>query len=353
MYLSLIVATYCMTFLLLFCLSLFFFIIIRRIIVEKIESNYHRIYRLIEEDVLDAINSESPTKATAVAEKYRSYPKVLTQVLINYAENVKGQTQDNLRIIFETALKKRYLRDIRSWWLVKRLRAVRLFVLFAIDEDSPLLIDLMKDKPLVRLAVIQALSQLPSYQNISCIFDAFENDPITQSRTYINIMHGLGDKVESFVGEYMTKALSVEKLALLIELAGSIPLLTLYDKIIGFSTHSEKEIRIAATRALGKLLMPEARDDLVRLTGDEAWEVQAQAYKSLGKLNLSDSSDVLEKGLYSLTWHVRYNAGYSLGMQGISGITRLKAIAKEQKDRFASDMATMVLDSIFYAEESK
>ena len=107
-------------------------------------------------------------------------------------------------------------------------------------------------------------------------------DPIPQSRAYINIMHGLGAKVESFVGEYMTKAISVEKLALLIELAGSIPLLALYDKILGISTHSEKEIRIAAARALGKLLMPEARKDLVRLTKDEAWEVQAQAYKRLG-----------------------------------------------------------------------
>ena len=119
------------------------------------------------------------------------------------------------------------------------------------------------------------------------------------------------------------------------------------------SIHPEKEIRIAATRALGKLLMPEARKDLERLTEDEAWEVQAQAYKSLGKLSLSDSSEVLERGLYSLNWHVRYNAGYSLAILGISGIKRLKAIAKEQKDRFASDMANMVLDSMLYTEEAK
>jgi HEAT repeat protein len=328
-------------------------IIIRRIIVEKIEKNFQRTYRMIEEDVLDAINTDSPKKAAAVGIKYRSQPKALTQVLINYAENVKGQAQENLRIVFETALKKNYLKNIRSMWVVKRLRAVRLFVLFATPEDSPLLIELMKDKPLVRLAVIQALSRLPSYQNISYIFDAFVQDPIPQSRAYINIMHGLGDKIESFVGEYITKALPVEKLALLIELAGSVPLRALYDKIIGFSNHPEKEIRIASARALGNFLMPEAQKDLVRLTKDDAWEVQAQAYKSLGKLKLSDSSEDLEKGLYSFNWHVRYNAGFGLAMLGISGIERLKAITKETKDRFASDMATMVLDSILYAEEAK
>jgi len=328
MYFSLIVAIYSMAFLLLFCLSLFFIIIIRRTIVEKIEKNFQRTYRMIEEDVLDAINSETPKNSISVAKKYRPQTKVLTQVLINYAENVKGQTQDNLRVIFEAALKKKYLKDIRSRRIVKRLRAIRLFVLFATPGDSPLLIDLMKDKPLVRLAVIQALSRLPSYRNIAYIFDAFVKDPIPQARAYINIMYGFGPSIESFVGEYMTKALSNEKLALLIELAGSVPLRSLYDKVIGFSTHTEKEIRIAAARALGNLLMPEAQKDLIRLTEDEAWEVQAQAYKSLGKLKLNDSPDVLETGLYSFNWHVRYNAGYSLAMLGISGIERLKAIAK-------------------------
>jgi HEAT repeat protein len=167
----------------------------------------------------------------------------------------------------------------------------------------------------------------------------------------MNIMHGLGLKIESFVSEYISQPLSVEKLTLLIELAGSVPLRSVYDKVSGFSSHPEKEIRIAAARALGNLLIPEAQEDLIRLTEDEDWEVQAQAYKSLGKLKLNDSPGVLEKGLYSFNWHVRYNAGHSLAMLGTTGIGRLKAIAQEKKDRFASDMAIMVLDSIFYTEE--
>jgi len=352
MYLSLIVGVYSLVFLLLFCLALFFFILLRRIIVQQVEKKFQKIYRMIEEEVLITLNSGSPQKAISIAENFGQHPKVLIQTLINYAENVKGQARENLGVIFEAALKKKCLKDLRSWWISKRLRAIRLFVLFARPEDSPLLIDLMKDKPLIRLAVIQALSRLPNYRNISYIFDAFVKDPIPQAHAYINIMYGLGSRIESFVGEYMTKTLSYEKLALLIELAGSVPLRSLYDKVIGFSSHPEKEIRIAAARALGNLLIHEAQNDLIRLTEDEAWEVQAQAYKSLGRLKVSDSLDVLEKGLYSFNWHVRYNAGYSLAMLGIPGIKRLKAVVKGKKDRFASDMATMVLDSVLYSGEA-
>jgi hypothetical protein len=348
---SLIVINYSLLFLLLFCFSLFFFIIVRRLIVQRIERNEQRTYKIIEEDILDAINSDSQEKAISVARKYKLRPKVLTQVLINFAENVEGQARESLKIIFDTVLRKKYIKDLSSLWIVKRLRAIRLFVLMATSADSPLLIDLMNDKPLVRLAVIQALSKLPSHKNVFYIFDAFEKDPIAQARTYMNIMHGLGLKIESFVSEYISQPLSVEKLTLLIELAGSVPLRSVYDKVSGFSSHPEKEIRIAAARALGNLLIPEAQEDLIRLTEDEDWEVQAQAYKSLGKLKLNDSPGVLEKGLYSFNWHVRYNAGHSLAMLGTTGIGRLKAIAQEKKDRFASDMAIMVLDSIFYTEE--
>jgi len=349
---SVVVINYSLLFLLLFCFSLFFFIIIRRLIIQRIEATKEKIYKIIEEDILDAINSESREKSISIAKKHRLRPSILTQVLINFAETVEGQAREQLRTIFDSALRKRYLNDLRSWWIVKRLRAIRLFILMAAPGDSALLIDLLNDKPLVRLTVIQALSRLPSQRNISYIFKAFENDSIAQARTYISTLYGLGLKIESLMGEYFEKPLPVEKLVLLIELAGSIPLRSQYDRIAGFSTHPEKEIRIVTARALGNLLIPEAREILIQLSADESWEVQAQAFKSLGKLTLTDSPDILEKGLYSLNWHVRYNAGHSLAMQGASGIKRLKAIAKEKKDRFASDMAVMVLDGVLYSEDS-
>jgi HEAT repeat protein len=348
---STVVIKFSLLFLLLFCFALFLFIIVRRLIVERIDREKQKLNSIIEQDVLDAIYAESEAESVAVGKKYRLFPGTLTQVLIRFAENVEGQAKDRLKIIFETSLRKRYLKDLRSWSIVKRLRTIRLFVLMAAPSDSPLLIDLLNDKPLVRLSVIQALSRLPSLRNISYIFDAFEKDSIPQARTYSNIMFGLGLKIESFVSEYINHPLPAEKLALLIELAGSIPLRALYDQIGGFSYHPNKEIRIAVARALGNLRIPEAREELVRLTEDKEWEVQAQAYKSLGKLKLNDSPGVLEKGLYSLNWHVRFNAGYSLAKLGSAGIDRLKAIAGEHKDRFASDMAVMVLDSIFYTEE--
>ena len=98
--------------------------------------------------------------------------------------------------------------------------------------------------------------------------------------------------------------------------------------------------------------IPASLDILTNLSEDEAWEVSAQALKSLGKLGDTASLDVLSRSLYSPFWHVRFNAGHGLASLGPSGIQQLKKIKRQKKDKFASDMATMVLDETIYMEEA-
>ena len=98
--------------------------------------------------------------------------------------------------------------------------------------------------------------------------------------------------------------------------------------------------------------IPASLDILINLTEDEAWEVSAQALKSLGKLGDMAAVDILAKSLYSPFWHVRFNAGHGLASLGSSGIKQLKKTKRQTKDRYASDMATMVLDETIYMGES-
>ena len=55
---------------------------------------------------------------------------------------------------------------------------------------------------------------------------------------------------------------------------------------------------------------------------------------------------VLLKALFSPNWHVRYNAGYGLAAFGLVGVLQLQEIARQKEDRYAADMAAMVLDSL-------
>jgi HEAT repeat protein len=142
-----------------------------------------------------------------------------------------------------------------------------------------------------------------------------------------------------------------EKTALLIELAGAIPLRSLYRDILAFVDHPEKEIRIKVVRALGGLLIPESAPVLIRLASDEAWEVQAQAVKSLGKLKNPGALDILTKSFYSENWYVRFNARSGLMNLGDSGVQRLEEISRQTDDSYAAAMAAMALHDLNLACE--
>jgi hypothetical protein len=222
---------------------------------------------------------------------------------------------------------------------------------FSDPSEAVHIMRLLNDKPLVRLVSVQALSRIRSPHAISFIFQAFEQDSNPNARTYINIMYTLRDKIEHPVKICLKKSLSLEKLGMLIELVGVIPLRSLYRDIIPFAQHPEKEVRTKVARALGKMQIPASYDILARLSQDNAWIVRAQAIKSLGNLKDLRALDILTEALFSPFWHVRYNAGHSLASLGLPGIKRLRTVSRQKKDQYASDMAVMVMDEIYYFEE--
>lgn len=352
MSISLLLVTYSLLFLVGFSLLLFFYLIARRIVVQYQENAFQKKYAAIETDILDIVAFPERHLAEKIAEKYKSQPHVLTKVLINYIEQIEGLAREQLQKIFNAALKEKCLRDIHSRRQIKRLKATHLFVIFSEPSDSEHIVKLLNDKPIVKLVAITALSRIPTSETLEYIFRSFVNDSIANARVYINIMFGLGNKIESHVKKYLHESLSLEKLSLLIELIGAIPIRSLYRDILPFAEHPNKEIRIKVARALGHMRIPASLDVLIKLSADEAWEVSAQALKSLGKLGDMASLEVLARSLFSPYWHVRFNAGHGLASFGTAGIKQLKKIQKQKKDRFASDMATMVLDETIYVGEA-
>jgi hypothetical protein len=351
MNISLIIVTYSLLFLVSFSLLLFLYLISRRIVVQYQDKRFQEQYTKIENDILKILTFPEQDLAEETAKKYKSHPYALTRVLVNYIEQIEGLSKDQLQKVFNLALKEKCLKDIHSKRQIKRLKATHLFVIFSDPSEKEHIVKLLNDKPIVKLVAINALSRIPTSETLEYIFQSFVNDSITNARAYINIIFGLGEKIRSPIQKYLREPLSIDKLSLLIELTGAIPLRSLYQDILPFAEHPNKEIRIKVARALGKMRIPASLEILIKLTEDTAWEVSAQALKSLGKLGDIAAVDVLTNALFSPFWHVRLNAGHGLASLGSSGIKQLKKIKGQKKDRYAADMATMVLDEIVFAGE--
>lgn len=349
MSISLIIITHSLIFLFSFSLALFLYLILRRLVIQHQEAAFEERYKKIETEVLELITSPQRNLALEIAKKYKPYPQVLTKVLFDYIEQIKGDARVYLKKIFDYALKEKCLKDIYSRRLVRRLKTTHLFVVFSENSEAPHILKLLNDKPIVKLLAINALSRIPSSRTISLIFQAFENDSVSNARTYVNIMYGLGDRIEAQVRKHLKRSLSEEKLGLLIELIGAIPLRSLYQDVLLFADHPEKEIRIKVARALGHMRIPSSLEILFELADDEAWEVSAQAMKSLGKLGDAQAKEVLSEGMFSPFWHVRFNAGHSLAKLGETGIKHLQKVKEQKKDRYASEMANMVLNETIYS----
>jgi HEAT repeats len=347
-----IVSAYSLLFLVLFSLTLFGFIVVRRLVLERRRVRFSRLYEQIEKDVLEAVSRLRPDYSLGVARKHRGHPAVLTQVLLDFGEVISGEGREQLKIIFNSAIKGFCLKRLTSRRTSRRLQSVRLFINFFDRAESGLVLRLLNDKPIIRLAVINALSHIPSPETLDYVFKAFERDEGSTVQAYFNIMFSLGNRTEPLVKGFLKKPLSIDKLGLLVELVGAVPLRGLHEDVASLAGHPDKEIRIRVARTLGKLLIPETAGTLVALSGDEAWEVIAQAVKSLGKMRSPEALDILTKSLFSTFWYVRYNAGYGLAGLGEAGLMRLKELAGQEEDKYARDMSIMVLHDLIIPGEA-
>ncbi len=341
------IVLYSFSYLLLLSGLLFLFILSRRLIVESRETRDRAVYEGMEQNLLEVLTApDAEGAARAFAQKHGSRTRVLKQLLVAYREALVGSALEPLRTIFERTIRDRCLRELGSPRLSTRLQNVRLFVDFSRPEEEVHLIKLLNDQPVVRLTVLNALTGIATQDTLSVIFDHFEKDPEPNLYSYSNIFNSLGHRVEPFVRASLRRPLPPEKLALLVEMAGRLLLRGLYADIVRFAGHPDKELRIRTARALGHLLVPASARILSALAADPDWAVQAQAIRSLGYLQDWKTLPFLTQALFSPNWHVRYNAGYGLAAFGLVGVLRLQEVSRQKEDKFAADMATMVLDTV-------
>jgi HEAT repeat protein len=107
----------------------------------------------------------------------------------------------------------------------------------------------------------------------------------------------------------------------------------------------EREVRLAAFKALGTLGDARALRPLIEALEDPQWEVRAQAARSLGLLRNPEAVPVLAKTLADPKWWVRRNAGEALAQLGKAGADAL-ARAYQSPSGPAQSMAAQWLDEL-------
>jgi hypothetical protein len=324
--------------------GLFTAIVVRRLVIERLEKKFDAKYREAEVLLLDGLRRPGFEGAEALADRYRNSPRVLTELLVSYARSMWGSERDKLTAVFDRALRGRFLADLSSRRVYRRLRAARLVGFFADRDNAAVVRSLLRDPPIVRLAAANAISAAPGEATVPLVFRAFESDDEANIHAYKNVFFGLGLRAEPGIRRALRLPLGPAKIGVLIEIVGAIPLRSLGGDIVAFADHPDKEIRLRAARAFGGLLDPETLPILIRLARDEAWEVQAQAIRSLGRLGGAGAIDIAGEALFSRNWHVRMNAREALLNLGDEGLERLVKVARQTGDRYAAEMAAMGLE---------
>jgi len=104
------------------------------------------------------------------------------------------------------------------------------------------------------------------------------------------------------------------------------------------------ELRVTASRALGRLGMGEAIPALALALLDESWPVRAMAAQALGRLKASPAIDALAACVSDRSWWVRHHAAYALAAIGGEGHDALCDLAARSDDPYAREMAREALE---------
>ncbi|HEX3031420.1 MAG TPA: HEAT repeat domain-containing protein [Bacillota bacterium] len=107
---------------------------------------------------------------------------------------------------------------------------------------------------------------------------------------------------------------------------------------------SNNETMVRLIRNLGLLGYAPAITDITGLLHHDAWFIRSQVSRTLGDLKTENMLAPLSEAMSDSNWWVRHNAGNALSNFGPAGIRRLQEIAGSEGDRFAREMASLILE---------
>jgi HEAT repeat protein len=183
----------------------------------------------------------------------------------------------------------------------------------------------------VRLAAVRALGQLNEPRGLQLLLDAIEEGDRWTSSSIIEAILGMGPGVAPEIVQRLKATTNIKARLLYIQLCGLLRISAALDSLILLLGDPDRETRIKAAKALGRIGNIAAVARLLACLDDESWEVRAQAAKSLGALGDRQAVSKLKQALSDESWWVRHNAAealYQLGGEGIEALEETSHSAK-------------------------
>ena len=228
----------------------------------------------------------------------------------------------------------------RRWW--RRLDAARLLAIVGTPRERDLLRQLLADPhPAVQGVAAASLPHMADLDAVSFVLEGLPERSVVVKLYQFSMLKDTWWLTTPALLDRLTTQASPEHLETWISLAEAIGTAELLERVCALQDHPDALVRIGVARAMKRYFHPAAGDALKRLLQDDDWRVRALAARSIGLLGDTSSIARLASAMGDAHWWVRFRAALSLAQLGETGRSALRE-AREGRDRYASEMATMV-----------
>ncbi len=260
--------------------------------------------------------------------------RLMAESLLEFQGLIRGTDQD--RVL--GALRELGLVEVLAARLEQGSRAGRLAAIEALaalgGEEARIALRraIRSSQPEVRMVAIKALADAGYPPSIGRLLDYAVAEELTPSKLYAE----LARQITAAAPQATVEALSREDLnpvlrALSIDALGLSGDYQVLPTLIVASSDSEREVRTAAVRALGRLQHPAGEATIERAMRDEHWVVRSMAAEAAGLAGFSRLAAGLDHLLGDPEWWVRFRAGEALVAIGGEGLLRLRRAADGER----------------------
>lgn len=270
--------------------------------------------------------------------------EVIEERLLYYFENFKGEFLPKLISMCEYIGMVQYeMKNLENRDKFKKALAARRLGEFRSKKSIDKLLREFKVMSLdVKYNILLALAKIGEEKAFIEAFNNMDSVVILSERSLIEIVDSFEGNKEK-IYKYMINSNNSFIASVFIKSAGNYKNISLSSEISKHLLSEEKELRIAAVKAIGSIRDEKYLDTIIGFLDDVEWEVRAVTARALGNFASEKILMPLVKSLSDSQWYVRFNAATSI-LNHSDGLKVLSYVFKGE-DRFAKDIIISAIEN--------
>ncbi len=273
------------------------------------------------------------------------YPsEVVRAFLARYILSTSGDLRERLVEVYkEIGLLDEDLGQLRSVVWQRRMRGLRQLSVVATRDERDAILALRRDRPEIRMLAAHVIARIGDTEDVLDLMVGWDGVRRLEEHPLKKMLHAVPRPVFAELVASWDKLESPAVRRMVLEAAAQSDPTAAARWLPAAALDEDKEVRIGACIAAGRLRSKSAKEILIRLMVAPEWEVRAQAARSLGYLASADTAGILIQGMRDRSFWVRRNSSLALATMGDLGRASLQDAALTDEDRFARDAAREAL----------